>query len=200
MSGKALELGPFSYKVNITLHYLWRNYFPLRPVRSLCPELFFRYVYVVHCPDGPGLDTPLLIDYSGVYFRREGLGGNYIAGASPVEVRQSSKLFSGWFFMDQNKPFTCVSRLSVLRRRSQTPVTSTWTTSFLRTRFGPAWPVVFLPSRNLRWGWDTMLYNSPVYEVFSVSLPGDHSASMMVHWVYISEYSSHNEQKSRQNL
>ncbi|XP_072303126.1 FAD-dependent oxidoreductase domain-containing protein 1 [Eucyclogobius newberryi] len=42
-----------------------------------------RYIYVMHCPDGPGLDTPFLIDYSGVYFRREGLGGNYIAGLSP---------------------------------------------------------------------------------------------------------------------
>ncbi|XP_071362553.1 FAD-dependent oxidoreductase domain-containing protein 1 [Trachinotus anak] len=47
-----------------------------------------RYVYVVHCPDGPGLDTPFLIDYSGVYFRREGLGGNYIAGASPEEAEE----------------------------------------------------------------------------------------------------------------
>ncbi|XP_034539715.1 FAD-dependent oxidoreductase domain-containing protein 1 [Notolabrus celidotus] len=47
-----------------------------------------RYVYVVHCPDGPGLDTPFLIDYSGVYFRREGLGGNYIAGASPEESEE----------------------------------------------------------------------------------------------------------------
>ncbi|XP_017284632.1 FAD-dependent oxidoreductase domain-containing protein 1 isoform X2 [Kryptolebias marmoratus] len=45
-----------------------------------------RYVYVVHCPDGPGLDTPFLIDYSGVYFRREGLGGNYITGVSPEEA------------------------------------------------------------------------------------------------------------------
>ncbi|XP_061905019.1 FAD-dependent oxidoreductase domain-containing protein 1-like [Entelurus aequoreus] len=44
-----------------------------------------RFVYVVHCPDGPGLDTPFLIDHSGVYFRREGLGGNYIAGMSPEE-------------------------------------------------------------------------------------------------------------------
>lgn len=44
-----------------------------------------RYVYVVHCPDGPGLDTPFLVDHSGVYFRREGLAGNYIAGASPEE-------------------------------------------------------------------------------------------------------------------
>lgn len=47
-----------------------------------------RYVYVAHCPDGPGLDTPLLIDYSGVYFRREGLGGNYIAGMSPEEAEE----------------------------------------------------------------------------------------------------------------
>ncbi|XP_044227478.1 FAD-dependent oxidoreductase domain-containing protein 1 [Thunnus albacares] len=47
-----------------------------------------RYVYVVHCPDGPGLDTPFLIDYSGVYFRREGLGGNYIAGTSPEEMEE----------------------------------------------------------------------------------------------------------------
>ncbi|KAM6907367.1 FAD-dependent oxidoreductase domain-containing protein 1 [Xenentodon cancila] len=44
-----------------------------------------RYVYVVHCPDGPGLDAPFLIDSSGVYFRREGLGGNYITGVSPEE-------------------------------------------------------------------------------------------------------------------
>lgn len=44
-----------------------------------------RYIYVVHCPDGPGLDCPFLVDNSGIYFRREGLGGNYIAGTSPEE-------------------------------------------------------------------------------------------------------------------
>lgn len=43
-------------------------------------------MYVVHCPEGPGLDAPLVIDSSGVYFRREGLGGHYITGASPPEV------------------------------------------------------------------------------------------------------------------
>ncbi|XP_061607322.1 FAD-dependent oxidoreductase domain-containing protein 1 isoform X1 [Phyllopteryx taeniolatus] len=42
-----------------------------------------RFIYVFHCPDGPGLDTPFLVDQSGVYFRREGFGGNYIAGRSP---------------------------------------------------------------------------------------------------------------------
>ncbi|XP_012821381.1 FAD-dependent oxidoreductase domain-containing protein 1 isoform X1 [Xenopus tropicalis] len=47
-----------------------------------------RYIFVVHCPDGPGLDCPLLIDSSGVYFRREGLGGNYIAGKSPTEEEE----------------------------------------------------------------------------------------------------------------
>lgn len=52
---------------------------------------YCRFVYVVHCPDGPGLDTPFLIDYSGVYFRREGLGGNYITGMSPEEVWASFK-------------------------------------------------------------------------------------------------------------
>lgn len=42
-----------------------------------------RYVYCFHCPNGPGLNTPLTIDPSGAYFRREGLGGNFIAGKSP---------------------------------------------------------------------------------------------------------------------
>uniref|UniRef100_A0A8C5WKN0 FAD-dependent oxidoreductase domain-containing protein 1 n=1 Tax=Leptobrachium leishanense TaxID=445787 RepID=A0A8C5WKN0_9ANUR len=47
-----------------------------------------RYVYTFHCPDGPGLDCPLLIDSSGAYFRREGLGGNYIGGLSPTEEEE----------------------------------------------------------------------------------------------------------------
>lgn len=45
-----------------------------------------RYVYVLHCPDGPGLETPMIIDPSGVYIRREGLGGHYVCGASPSPV------------------------------------------------------------------------------------------------------------------
>ena len=28
-----------------------------------------RYVYVPHCPGGPGMDCPLVIDPTGVYFR-----------------------------------------------------------------------------------------------------------------------------------
>ncbi|XP_058484173.1 FAD-dependent oxidoreductase domain-containing protein 1 [Solea solea] len=55
---------------------------------SLPVEPRKRFVYVFHCPDGPGLDTPFLVDYSGVYFRREGLGGNYITGASPEEENE----------------------------------------------------------------------------------------------------------------
>ncbi|KAG8434642.1 hypothetical protein GDO86_012850 [Hymenochirus boettgeri] len=47
-----------------------------------------RYIYVLHCPDGPGLNCPMLIDTSGAYFRREGFGGNYIAGRSPAEEEE----------------------------------------------------------------------------------------------------------------
>lgn len=42
-----------------------------------------RYVYSIHSPDGPGLNTPLTVDPSGTYFRRDGLCGNYICGLSP---------------------------------------------------------------------------------------------------------------------
>nr|CAD7438120.1 unnamed protein product [Timema bartmani] len=42
-----------------------------------------RFVYVFHCENGPGINSPFLCDMSGMYFRREGLGGNYIAGLSP---------------------------------------------------------------------------------------------------------------------
>ncbi|XP_059576051.1 FAD-dependent oxidoreductase domain-containing protein 1 isoform X2 [Alligator mississippiensis] len=44
-----------------------------------------RYVYVWHSPDGPGLNCPILIDTSGAYFRREGLGSNYLGGMSPTK-------------------------------------------------------------------------------------------------------------------
>uniref|UniRef100_A0A8C6W217 FAD-dependent oxidoreductase domain-containing protein 1 n=2 Tax=Nannospalax galili TaxID=1026970 RepID=A0A8C6W217_NANGA len=47
-----------------------------------------RYVYLWHCPQGPGLETPLVADTSGVYFRREGLGSNYLGGCSPTEEEE----------------------------------------------------------------------------------------------------------------
>ncbi|XP_065293865.1 FAD-dependent oxidoreductase domain-containing protein 1-like [Dermacentor albipictus] len=43
-----------------------------------------RYVYVVHCPDGPGLNFPLVVTPNGVYCRREGLGGHFVCGKSPA--------------------------------------------------------------------------------------------------------------------
>ncbi|XP_014649196.1 PREDICTED: FAD-dependent oxidoreductase domain-containing protein 1 isoform X3 [Ceratotherium simum simum] len=45
-----------------------------------------RYVYLWHCPQGPGLETPFVTDTSGTYFRREGLGNNYLGGCSPTEL------------------------------------------------------------------------------------------------------------------
>ncbi|XP_018307528.1 FAD-dependent oxidoreductase domain-containing protein 1 isoform X1 [Mycetomoellerius zeteki] len=49
-----------------------------------------RYVYCFHCPNGPGLNTPLTIDPSGTYFRRDGLGGNFIGGKSPEPNEEPS--------------------------------------------------------------------------------------------------------------
>ena len=43
-------------------------------------------MYVVHCPSGPTLDCPLVVDPTGVYFRCEGFGGHYVCGASPDKV------------------------------------------------------------------------------------------------------------------
>lgn len=43
-------------------------------------------MFVLHHPDGPGLDMPLLVDPSGLFVRREGLGGFYICGLSPDPV------------------------------------------------------------------------------------------------------------------
>ncbi|XP_060036139.1 FAD-dependent oxidoreductase domain-containing protein 1 [Erinaceus europaeus] len=47
-----------------------------------------RYVYSWHCPQGPGLEAPLLVDTSGAYFRRDGLGHNYLGGCSPSEEEE----------------------------------------------------------------------------------------------------------------
>lgn len=45
-----------------------------------------RFVYVFQCQNdsGPGINTPLTIDPTGTYFRRDGLGGNYLGGKSPL--------------------------------------------------------------------------------------------------------------------
>jgi len=47
-----------------------------------------RYVYTFHAPHGPPLATPMVIDPSGTYFRREGLGNVYLAGRSPSESEE----------------------------------------------------------------------------------------------------------------
>lgn len=44
-----------------------------------------RYVYSFHAPKGPGLATPLVVDPTGAYFRREGLGNMFLGGMSPSE-------------------------------------------------------------------------------------------------------------------
>ncbi|KAL7846440.1 hypothetical protein SRHO_G00214200 [Serrasalmus rhombeus] len=69
-----------------------------------------RFVYVVHCPDGPGLECPFLIDCSGFFLRREGLGGNYITGMSPEETEEpdvSNLDVDHDFFHDKVWPLLC---------------------------------------------------------------------------------------------
>lgn len=63
-----------------------------------------RYVYCFRCENGPGLDLPLVIDPTGAYARREGLGGCYIAGRSPSESEEpdNSNLEVDYNFFDSS--------------------------------------------------------------------------------------------------
>ncbi|CAH1389191.1 unnamed protein product [Nezara viridula] len=47
-----------------------------------------RYVFNIHCPEGPGIRSPMIIDPSGAYFRREGLSGHYLCGISPPDEEE----------------------------------------------------------------------------------------------------------------
>lgn len=50
-----------------------------------------RYIYVVHCPNGPGLDMPFVIDPSGVWCRRDSVNGNiYLCGKRPTQEEDES--------------------------------------------------------------------------------------------------------------
>lgn len=46
------------------------------------------YVFETQGVNYPGLNTPLTIDPSNVYFRRDGLGGNFLAGRSPSATQE----------------------------------------------------------------------------------------------------------------
>ena len=64
-----------------------------------------RYVYNIHCPNGPGLDCPMVVDPTGTYFRREGLGGNYLCGRSPLSEADEPDVTNNdvdYDFFDEN--------------------------------------------------------------------------------------------------
>jgi len=73
----------------------------MRPALPVEPRK--RYVYCFHAPEGPGLDCPLTVDPTGTYFRREGLGGHFIAGKSPTALEEPgiSNLDVDYTFFDQ---------------------------------------------------------------------------------------------------
>lgn len=45
-----------------------------------------RCVFVFQCPSGPEGECPLVVDYSGAYFRRESGRGVFLTGISPPQV------------------------------------------------------------------------------------------------------------------
>lgn len=48
-----------------------------------------RYVFRWDCQgSGPGINTPMTIDPTGTYFRRDGLGGMFIGGLSPLPTEE----------------------------------------------------------------------------------------------------------------
>lgn len=52
-----------------------------------------RMVYVVHAPDVPALEMPILHDPSGVYCMLEDVGNVFICGKVPTEVTIKFLLF-----------------------------------------------------------------------------------------------------------
>lgn len=52
------------------------------------PRKRFVYEFSTQGENCPGIATPLTIDPNGTYFRRYGLGGNYLAGRSPEDANE----------------------------------------------------------------------------------------------------------------
>lgn len=54
--------------------------------------------------DPPGLNTPMTIDYTGAYFRRDGLGGKFICGMSPEQADEpdTSNLDVNYEYFDRH--------------------------------------------------------------------------------------------------
>ena len=62
-----------------------------------------RYVYNIHCPTGPGIDCPLVIDPTGAYFRRDGWSNHYLCGRSPDDQEpEVSNIDVDYEFFEEN--------------------------------------------------------------------------------------------------
>ena len=60
-----------------------------------------RYIYLFEAKDGPVLNVPLTIDHTGVFFRRHGIGNQYVCGLNQTEVILIScvcKTFNNFIF------------------------------------------------------------------------------------------------------
>lgn len=61
-----------------------------------------RYVYCMQAPEGPGIDCPIVANTDGVYFRREGYAGHFVAGHAPPlgETLDSGDLGADYKYFD----------------------------------------------------------------------------------------------------
>lgn len=63
------------------------------------------YEYCFYNPYGPGLNTPIVINTDGVYFRREGLSGLYVVGVPSVPANNDKENGIYEIFDSKVKPF-----------------------------------------------------------------------------------------------
>ena len=53
-----------------------------------CSRFRKRYIYLFHCPEGPRLSFPILVDPNGLFVRREGISGMYMCSYTPRSNQQ----------------------------------------------------------------------------------------------------------------
>uniref|UniRef100_A0A0K2T9M6 FAD-dependent oxidoreductase domain-containing protein 1 n=1 Tax=Lepeophtheirus salmonis TaxID=72036 RepID=A0A0K2T9M6_LEPSM len=94
-----------------------------------------RYIYNCHVEGnrgGPGLDTPMVVDPSGVFFRRNGYFGDFLVGRSPpnksLEPKENDNLDVDLDYFDEHIWPYLVNRIPHLSKN--TKITDAWSTIY----------------------------------------------------------------------
>ena len=123
-----------------------------------------RYVYVPHCPGGPGMDCPLVIDPTGVYFRQT------------LKITQFSKLTYKNFCLDEKDKGETIFVVSLQPRirNQETPTLTMLTWTGLMNRSGQCWHRESRLSSLWRWsqlGLETMITTIGMRMVWLANIP-----------------------------